>query len=40
MRRTPLTVAANQEPSGWGATLSMADEDVMAVLSAKDEEKT
>jgi hypothetical protein len=35
--RTPFTVAANQEPSGCGTTLSIAEEDVMAVLSATDD---
>ena len=35
----PLTVAANQEPSGCGTTLSMADDDVMAVASELVEEK-
>ena len=35
----PLTEAANQEPSGCGTTLSMADDDVMAVASELVEEK-
>ena len=36
--RTPLTVAANHEPSGCGTTLSIADDDVIAVLSARGDE--